>query len=136
MQRLVGYNIRRAELFMRQAYDRSVGETGLRPSEFSILALLDSNAQVTQSELGLALNIRRPNMVVLIEGLERRGLLLRAQHEHDRRMQILQLTAQGKTLLREALRRSREGEKLSYACWSDQERDQVIALLRRLYERN
>jgi DNA-binding MarR family transcriptional regulator len=135
VQSLVGYNIRRAELFMRQAFDRSAGETGLRPSEFSILILIDSNALVTQSELGLALNIRRPNMVVLIEGLERRGLVVRADYEHDRRMQTLQLTVKGTALLREALRRSREGEREAYACWSDRERAQVLALLRRLYER-
>jgi DNA-binding MarR family transcriptional regulator len=135
MHGLVGYNIRRAELFMRQAFDRSVGETGLRPSEFSILVLVDGNALVTQSELGLALNIRRPNMVVLIEGLERRGLVVRAEHEHDRRMQTLQLTPKGKALLREAVRRSRDGEREAYACWSDRERAHVVALLRRLYER-
>ena len=135
MQGLVGYNIRRAELFMRQAFDRSVGESGLRPSEFSILVLVDSNALVTQTDLGHALNIRRPNMVVLTEGLEHRGLVVRAEHEHDRRMQTLQLTVKGKALLREALRRLREGEREAYACWSERERAQVVALLRRLYER-
>jgi DNA-binding MarR family transcriptional regulator len=134
MQGLVGYNIRRAELHMRQAFDRSVGKSGLRPSEFSILVLIDSNALVTQTALGLALNIRRPNMVVLIEGLERRGVVVRAVHEHDRRMQTLRLTVKGKTLLRDAHRRSREGELEAYACWSDRERAQVVALLRRLYE--
>ena len=78
MQGLVGYNIRRAELHMRQAFDRNVGKSGLRPSEYSILALVDSNSLITQTDLGQALNIRRPNMVVLIESLECRGLVVRA----------------------------------------------------------
>jgi DNA-binding MarR family transcriptional regulator len=134
MQGLVGYNIRRAELHMRQAFDRSVGKSGLRPSEFSILVLIDSNALATQTDLGGALNIRRPNMVVLIEGLERRGLVVRAEHEHDRRMHTLRLTPKGKAMLVKAHRLSAEGELGATQCWTDCERAQVVALLRRLYE--
>lgn len=136
MQGLVGYNIRRAELHMRQAFDRNVGKSGLRPSEFSILVLIDRNALVTQAALGRALNIRRPNMVVLIEGLERRGLVVRAEQEHDRRMHTLRLTPKGTTLLGAAHRLSRAGELEATRCWTDRERAQVVALLRRLYEQD
>ena len=136
MQGVVGYNIRRAELHMRQEFDRSVGRSGLRPSEFSILVLIDSNALVTQTDLGSALNIKRPNMVVLIEGLERRGLVVRAEHEHDRRMHTLRLTPKGKSLLGEAQRRSQEAELGATGCWTARERAQVVALLRRLYEQD
>jgi DNA-binding MarR family transcriptional regulator len=136
MQGLVGYNIRRAELRMRQEFDRNVGTSGLRPSEFSILVLIDSNSLVTQAELGRALNIRRPNMVVLIEGLERGGLVVRTEHEHDGRMRTLRLTPKGKTLLAEAQRLSREGELKATRCWTDRERAQAIALLRRFYEQD
>jgi DNA-binding MarR family transcriptional regulator len=136
MQGLVGYNIRRAELYMRKAFDRGVGKSGLRPSEFSILALIDGNALATQTDLGSALNIRRPNMVVLIEALERRGLVVRAEHEHDRRMHTLRLTPKGKALLGKALRLSAVGESRTTRCWTDSERAQVVALLRRLYEQD
>jgi DNA-binding MarR family transcriptional regulator len=136
MQGLVGYNIRRAELHMRQAFDLGVGRSGLRPSEFSILVLIDSNALVTQTELGSALSIKRPNMVVLIEGLERRGLVVRAEHERDGRMHTLRLTPKGRALLGEARRRSREAELSATRCWTERERTQVIGLLRRLYEQD
>jgi len=136
MQRLVGYNIRRAELRMRQAFDSGVGRSGLKPSEFSILVLIDSNSLVTQTDLGSALSIKRPNMVVLIEGLARRGLLVRAEHEHDRRMQTLRLTAKGKALLEQAQRLSRDAEHRATSCWNDRERAQVSDLLRRLYEQD
>ena len=136
MQGVVGYNIRRAELHMRKEFDRSVGKSGLRPSEFSILVLINGNSLVTQTDLGRALNIRRPNMVVLIEGLERRGLVVRAEHEHDGRMHTLRLTAKGKTLLGEAQRLSLDGELRATRCWTDRERAQVVALLRRLYEQD
>ena len=136
MQGLVGYNIRRAELRMRQEFDRNVGKSGLRPSEFSILVLINSNSLVTQADLGRALNIRRPNMVVLIEGLERRGLVARTDHKHDRRMRALCLTPQGKTLVGQAYRLSVEIERKATRCWTDRERAQVISLLRRLYEQD
>lgn len=136
MQGLVGYNIRRAELRMRQEFDLGVGQCGLRPSEFSVLVLIDSNTLVTQTDLGHALNIRRPNMVVLIEGIERRGLVVRAEHEHDGRMHTLRLTPKGKTLLTQAQRVSRARELEATGCWTDRERAQVVALLRRLYEQD
>ena len=136
MQELVGYNIRRAELYMRQAFDCSVGQSGLRPSEFSILVLISSNALVTKADLGRALNIRRPNMVVLVDGLEHRGLVVRAEHEHDRRMHTLRLTQKGRTLLAEAQRLSHDGELSATRCWTERERAQVVALLRRLYEQD
>jgi len=136
MQGLVGYNIRRAELHMRQAFDRGVGRSGLRPSEFSILVLIDGNALVTQTDLGSTLRIKRPNMVVLVESLERRGLIVRAEHEHDGRMHTLRLTPKGQTLLAQARRLSREAELRATRCWTDRERAQVTALLRRLYEQD
>jgi len=136
MQGLVGYNIRRAELHMRQAFDAGVGESGLRPSEFAILVLISSNPLVTQADLGRALNIRRPNMVVLVEGLERRGLIVRAEHVDDRRMHSLRLTPKGKSRLAGAQRLSRAGELRATRCWTGRERTQVVALLRRLYEQD
>jgi DNA-binding MarR family transcriptional regulator len=130
---LAGYNIRRAEVHMRQQFERAMGAKGLRPPEFSTLVLIAANPLATQAEIAQALNIQRPNMVGLIGGLEERGLVARTVYEHDRRNHILELTPRGVALLEDAKRAVRELDRRATACWTDRERDQAIALLGRLW---
>jgi DNA-binding MarR family transcriptional regulator len=136
LEQLAGYNIRRAEVHMRQDFGRTFGSMRLRPPEFSTLALIAANPFVTQADLAHALSIRRPNMVGLIDGLERRGLLRRTVYERDRRNQVLGLTPEGAALLDEAKRLALAGDRRATSCWTDAERDQVIALLQRLWRRD
>jgi DNA-binding MarR family transcriptional regulator len=136
IEQLVGYNIRRAEIHMRQDFERSFGPKKLRPPEFSTLALIAANRFVTQADLAHALSIRRPNMVGLIDGLERRGLVTRTVYERDRRNHVLGLTPKGAALLEEAKRIAFAGDRRATSCWTDAERAQVIALLQRLYRRD
>jgi DNA-binding MarR family transcriptional regulator len=134
LRELAGYNIRRAEVHMRQQFEREMGAKGLRPPEFSTLVLLAANPLATQAEVAQALNIQRPNMVGLIGGLEARGLITRTVYEHDRRNHMLALTARGVAFLEEARRVVLEMDRRVTACWTDRERDQVIALLARLWD--
>jgi DNA-binding MarR family transcriptional regulator len=133
LRELAGYNIRRAEVHMRQQFEREMGAKGLRPPEFSTLVLIAANPLATQAEIAQALNIQRPNMVGLIGGLEERGLIARTVYEHDRRNHILELTPRGVALLEDATRVVRELDRRATACWTDRERDQVIALLARVW---
>ena len=136
LRELAGYNIRRAEVHMRQQFEREMGAKGLRPPEFSTLVLIAANPLATQAEIAQALNIQRPNMVGLIGGLEERGLITRTVYEHDRRNQILALTPRGTAFLEGAKRLVFEMDRRVTACWTDRERDQVVALLARLWDAN
>ena len=97
--------------------------------------LIAANPLATQAEIAQALNIQRPNMVGLIGGLEERGLITRTVYEHDRRNHMLALTPRGAAFLEEARRVVLEMDRRVTACWTDRERDQVIALLARLWDR-
>jgi DNA-binding MarR family transcriptional regulator len=72
-------------------------------------------------------------MVSLIERLEKRGLIARKVHEHDRRNHILSLTEKGEALLADVEGPVHELDKRITACWSARERAQVMALLQRFY---
>ena len=135
LQQLVGYNLRRAEVHMRQMVIKAVSDRDVRPPEYSALALIAGNRLVTQADLGQALNIKRPNMVTLIEKLERRGLVKRQVHELDRRNHILTLTEKGEALLADIDGILHDMDRQWTACWSDKERRTVIALLQRFYGR-
>lgn len=133
LQRLVGYNLRRAEVHMRQQVIKALSEWDIRPPEYSALTLIASNELVTQTDLGEALNIKRPNMVSMIERLEQRGLVRRTVHQHDRRNHILSLTPKGDALLADTDGLLNELDLAATGCWTDRERRQLVALLRRFY---
>lgn len=133
LQRLAGYSLRRAEVMMRQHFTRTLADWDIRGAEYSVLILIATNELVTQADLGEALNIKRPNMVSLIERLEKRGLLARKVHEHDRRNHILTLTEKGDALLADIEGPVHEMDKRVTGCWSAKERAQVVALLQRFY---
>jgi DNA-binding MarR family transcriptional regulator len=136
LQSLAGYSLRRAEVLRRQHFTRTLADWDIRGAEYSVLVLTAGNREVTQADLGEALNIKRPNMVSLIERLERRGLIVRQVHERDRRNHILSLTEKGEVLLADIEGPVREMDQRVTACWTAKERALVVALLRRFYVGN
>jgi len=94
---LLGYQLRRASTVMMAHLGAALAETGLTPTEASILLLIDANPACTQSDLGRALAIKRANMVPLMSGLLKRGAVERAPV--DGRSQALSITANGQALV-------------------------------------
>ena len=133
LQRLIGYNLRRAEVAMRGRVAQVLAEEDIRAVEYSILCLVGDNVEVTQKDLGEALAVKRPNMVTLIERLEARGLIVRAVMQRDRRNHALSLTPAGAELRQRLDGRLDELEASVFARWPSAEREQLIALLRRMY---
>lgn len=133
LQGLVGYTLRRAEVMMRQHFARTLADWDIRGAEYSVLVLTATNSEVTQADLGEALNIKRPNMVSLTLRLEQRGLIVRKVHQRDRRNHILTLTEKGEALLADIEGPVHELDQRITSCWTARERAQVMALLRRFY---
>lgn len=76
----------------------------LGPSQFNLLHLLFHNPDgCTQSELGRELIMHRSNVTGLIDRLEKRGLVRRADNVVDRRAWRVTLTAAGQKLVRDIL---------------------------------
>lgn len=94
----VGYNLRRAAAKQRDRF-RSVFEAyDIRPVQLTALTLLLDNMPLRQAALGKALEIKRANVVTLLDQLENRGLITRQRTADDRRAQVLYLTQAGKAL--------------------------------------
>ena len=94
----VGYNLRRAAAKQRDRF-RSVFEAyDIRPVQLTALTLLLDNMPLRQAALGRALEIKRANVVTLLDQLENRGLIMRQPTANDRRAHVLYLTQAGKAL--------------------------------------
>jgi DNA-binding MarR family transcriptional regulator len=92
---LLGYNLRRAQIGMFKAFSVAFRSVDIRPTQFSIMVIIEANPGLKQSELSAALLVKRTNMVALLDRLEERGLIRREVSPLDRRAHGLYLTEQG-----------------------------------------
>jgi DNA-binding MarR family transcriptional regulator len=97
---IVGYRLRLAQLHVFRDFLRTFEAMALRPIDYSILRLIETNPGVRQGELARVLGVKRANMVSLIHALEERGLARRRAVDSDRRANALYLTRSGKAFVR------------------------------------
>lgn len=126
LDRLIGYQIRRASVAMMARLVRDLSELGLTPTEASVLLLVEANPGITQSEVGRVLNVKRANMAPLTAALDRRSLVQR--RPVDGRSHGLELTPSGAALAAEALR-SMETHDASIAASLSGERERDLRLI-------
>lgn len=131
---LAGYNLKRAYIRTRNDFKTALEDTGLSPRTFSVLSIVTANPRITQSDTARLLGIERSGMVVIVDELEKRGLLLRKPVPEDRRAYALDVTRAGAALYRVALERVREHEDRVFGALDDAERETLMALLRRVHE--
>src|SRR5262245_48502010 len=98
----VGYLLRRAQLQVFHDVIEALAEVDLRPGQFSVLVVIGANPGLRQNRLGEALAIQAANLVGMLDGLERRGLVERVPATDDRRSRALHLTREGESVLRRA----------------------------------
>jgi len=102
MLRLLGYNLAQAAIPTARAFRRSIAPLGLTQVEFTVLTLLATNAEVTQTQLGRALGAAPSNMTNLLGRLEGKNLIERRRSAHDARAQTIALTRTGAALAKKA----------------------------------
>lgn len=103
----------------------------LRPTESSVLLIIDANPNVTQSEIGRMLDIARANMAPLISRLEARDLLER--EPMDGRSHGLNLSAAGRRLTSRVKKVVQAHEAALLAKIPADERTAFVAGLRALW---
>ncbi|MEY2803022.1 MAG: Multidrug resistance operon repressor [Pseudomonadota bacterium] len=133
LESLLGYNARRASLVIIEQFVREMAEFDLRPVDFSVLSVIHHNPGVTSRQLCAALAILPPNLVGLVRRLEKRGLIQRQPHPQDGRAVGLYPTESGRILMQQAEARATALERRVAQSLSEQEQDQLIGLLQRVY---
>jgi DNA-binding MarR family transcriptional regulator len=96
---LIGFHLRRAQLAVYDDFLRGAPAHGLTPGQLAILILIDRNPNMTQQHLCDGIRIEKSTLVVRLHRLAERGLIRRVRSPKDRRENILELTAQGRTRL-------------------------------------
>lgn len=102
LRELTGYRLQRATGIAMMRYKAVFAQFGLRRTTFSCLSLIVETPGLRQSQLGEKLSIERPNLVGIVEDLNRRGFIEKSVSSEDRRAYSLRPTAEGLQLFRDA----------------------------------
>jgi DNA-binding MarR family transcriptional regulator len=130
---VLGYHVAQAAVTTVELFERHVGERfALRKVEFSILMLLLANPALTPKRLGQSLALTAPNLTLLLDRLQDRGLLRRERSEVDRRSQNIVLTEDGRALARTAALAARTMEAELQDRLTRAEHALLIELLRKV----
>ena len=105
---------------------------GLEPGEFALLRAVAASEGQPQSTLAERLHISPSWMVAIVDELEKRGLLERRPHAHDRRVRNLHLTAAGKRLQKQAVRTAQQFDRQVTDPLTEAEVQQLFELLQRV----
>ncbi len=92
----------RASETVTAAGSDTMAETGLTTSQFGVLETLLHLGPLCQRELGNKLLKSSGNITVVVDNLERRGLVRRERSTSDRRMVTVRLTDEGRALIESA----------------------------------
>ncbi len=122
---LVGYNIKRVSNVIQSDLAKTLKPLDLRMITFTTLVLIVDNPGIRQSQLAASLSIERPNFVVIIDELVRRGLVTRKQDPSDRRAYGLYISTAGQRLHKVAIRAVQSHENSLLAHLSAQQRQQL-----------
>lgn len=132
LRQFAGYHMKRAYNVLRSDLAKCLEPLGLRITTYSSLNLIVDNPGIRQSELAQALDIERPNMVVILDDLEHRGWIDRRRVETDRRAYALFATLPGKRVCEKAVAADKASENRLLQNLQDAEKNLLIKLLNKI----
>jgi MarR family 2-MHQ and catechol resistance regulon transcriptional repressor len=109
-----------------------LNEAGLTTSQFGVLEALYHLGPLPVGQLGDKILKSSGNMTMVVDNLERRGLVSRSRRADDRRCIEVSLTAEGHSLVMGILPGHVAGVRATMSALSDDELAQLGALCRKL----
>ncbi len=134
LETLVGYNARRAALVVIDQFIQRMEPFDLRTVDFSVLSLIKHNPGITSRQLCSHLNILAPNLVAMINSLEKKKVIVRKPHPLDGRAMGLHLTPKGQKLVVEAEKAVSQLEMDATSGLTATERKTLLVLLKKIYK--
>jgi DNA-binding MarR family transcriptional regulator len=126
--------VRQAARYVTQLYDRHLAASGLRTSQYGILAKLKRRGPMAINELAAELVIDRTTLGRNIRPLERDGLIIITPGRTDRRVKQLRLTAAGDARFQETRQAWIEAQQSFETGFGPERSAELRALLRALID--
>lgn len=115
---------------------RAMAPFGLTLGQFAVLEALYHKGDLTVGQVQEAILSSSGTIPLIVNNLEKRGLLVRRSDEADRRRCFLSLTEAGRGLIAEAYPVNEALIIEQMDCWTDSEKEALASLLKRFGEKN
>ncbi|WP_165223631.1 MarR family winged helix-turn-helix transcriptional regulator [Affinirhizobium pseudoryzae] len=132
---LVGYHLRMAHLALYRDFAANMTEFDLTQKQLAALELIATNPGASQVDIANALSMDRATMMGMVKRLMARGFIERRSSAVDRRRHEMRLSTSGQEVLGRVHGIIDRHEKDFCSVLSEDERRDLIRMLRRLYER-
>jgi DNA-binding MarR family transcriptional regulator len=132
---LLGYHLRMAHLALYRDFATHMAPFDLTQKQLAALELIATNPGASQVDIANALSMDRATMMGMAKRMLSRGLIERRISAVDRRRQEIRLTAQGEETLQHVHGIIDSHEAAFSSVLSPKEREELISLLCRLYEK-
>lgn len=126
-----GYLLKEAASALRTSMEAVLRPLGMNITHYSCLELLAQRPGLSNAELARGAFVSRQSMNVLLQSLERDGVVSRAEQAPSGRALPTRLTSRGELQLRAASAAVKGVEDRMHADLDEQEREQLRHLLRR-----
>jgi DNA-binding MarR family transcriptional regulator len=110
------------------------GEGMTPPRSGLLLALANKGERVSMGELGEIKGMSPRSMTVLVDGLEKEGLVRRAPHAGDRRVTLVEITGAGEEYVKTSLEPSRVAAAALFDDLTPEERMELLRLLSKVMD--
>ncbi|WNG20628.1 MarR family winged helix-turn-helix transcriptional regulator [Cystobacter fuscus] len=111
---------------------RHLASLGMTPPQLAVLEALLHLGPMSQGELGRKLLRSNPNMTAVLDNLERNGWLQRERSPEDRRVVVVSLTPEGKSLIEKVFPAHAAHIAALMGALSAEEQEQLGALCKKL----
>jgi DNA-binding MarR family transcriptional regulator len=125
----LGVLIKETQAVLHQRMDERLRVLGLSVPQYACLQALHDSPGITGSELARRVFVTRQSMNVLIQGLEKRGLLQRADEPGPRRERATSLTPRAESILIDARAAVADVAEAMTARLSAPDRENLLRLL-------
>jgi DNA-binding MarR family transcriptional regulator len=133
LETLLGYNARRGALAVIEVFMERMAVYDMRPVDFSVASLILRNPGITSRQLCATLGILPPNLVGMVNALEKRNLIVRRPHPNDGRAMGLHPTEEGIALITKAEVTASTLEEDAGSRLTTAERKTLLRLLQKIY---
>ena len=133
LETLTGYNARRASLAVIGQFMTHMAVYDLRPVDFSVMSLIIHNPGITSRQLCSSLGLLPPNLVAMINNLQKRELIERRPHPTDGRAMGLHPSSKGRELMKEAEQTAARLEHDATRQLTAAELKTLLRLLKKIY---
>ncbi|ULG72289.1 MarR family winged helix-turn-helix transcriptional regulator [Macrococcus brunensis] len=115
---------------------RSIKKAGLTQSQFGVLDVLYCKGEMPICNLMDKVLGTAGNMTVIIKNMERDGLIYRTVSPNDKRKFVIGLTSEGRKKFEDVLPGHRREVNQAFDVLTDEERSQLISILKKFKNKN